>query len=212
MRKLWIKPSHQHTIYTDNDPTMDHSSMDPSTMDMDMMMVPWFHFTGGDHLFFESWRPTSSGAIVGACIGLVFLALFDRWFAATRTVMESHWRHRGLSLSLRPSQLYYGKMTSTPSTRASEKSLDLKPDVKEETQSLPSLPDRQANHIRTIPPFIPSHDVPRGIMHGIQTLLGYLLMLAVMTFNAAYIISIVVGLGLGEVIFGRMGNGRGAAH
>lgn len=29
------------------------------------------------------------------------------------------------------------------------------------------------------------------------------------TFQAAYIISIVVGLGIGEVLFGRMGSARG---
>lgn len=241
-----INPSHQRIAYTNIELTMDHSSMDPSTTDpstmaMDMM-VPWFHFTGGDHLFFESWRPASPGAIAGACIGLVLLALFDRWFAATRAVLEAHWRHRyistlltlpntqyhnrGLALSLRP-QLRYGKVSPTPSNHTSEKSFDLNSDVKGKPQQVSS--NRQANPTRSILPFIPSHDVPRGIMHSIQALLGFLLMLAVMyvsyifltgcsltstfrTFNAAYIISIILGLGIGEVIFGRMGNGRGAAH
>jgi hypothetical protein len=59
-----------------------------------MKMVPWLHFTGGDHLLFKSWQPTSSGAIAGACIGLALLAIFDRWIAASRSVLESHWRQR----------------------------------------------------------------------------------------------------------------------
>ena len=79
---------------------------------------------------------------------------------------------------------------------------------------------------RTSPPFVASHDLPRGVMFAFQALLAYLLMLAVMcaplpsyltfshqltlilssrTFQAAYIISIIVGLGLGEVLFGRSG-------
>lgn len=57
-------------------------------------MVPWLHFTSGDHLFFKSWHPESAGAIAGACIGLVLLALFERWLSATRSVLEAHWRRR----------------------------------------------------------------------------------------------------------------------
>ena len=33
---------------------------------------------------------------------------------------------------------------------------------------------------RTMPPFILSHDLPRGIVYAIQALLGYVLMLAIM--------------------------------
>lgn len=50
-----------------------------------------------------------------------------------------------------------------------------------------------------------SHDLPRGVLYALQALLAYLLMLSVMTFQAAYIIAIVLGLGLGEVLFGRLG-------
>lgn len=57
-------------------------------------MVPWLHFTGGDHLYFESWHPSSKGAIAGACIGLVFLALLERWMSAMRSVMEAKWKKR----------------------------------------------------------------------------------------------------------------------
>ena len=61
---------------------------------------------------------------------------------------------------------------------------------------------------RTIPPFILAHDLPRGLIHAGQALLTYVLMLSVMTFNAAFLIAIVAGLGVGEMVFGRMGNGR----
>lgn len=57
-------------------------------------MIPWLHFAGGDNLFFESWRPTSPGAIAGACIGLFILAIIDRWMAAVRRLMEAYWRRR----------------------------------------------------------------------------------------------------------------------
>jgi copper transporter 1 len=57
-------------------------------------MVPWLHFSGGDNLLFQSWHPTSKGAIAGASIGLLFLALFERWLAAMRVVLEARWRRK----------------------------------------------------------------------------------------------------------------------
>jgi copper transporter 1 len=84
-------------------------------------------------------------------------------------------------------------------------------------------------------PFILAQDIPRGAIHAMQALIGYALMLAVMcvppfyglekvllklgcsvsyrTYQAAYIIPIILGLGLGEVMFGRMGSaGPHASH
>lgn len=72
---------------------MDGSTGDSQTP-ADIMMVPWLHFTAGDYLFFETWRPTSKGAIAGACIGLVLFSIFDRWVAAARGNLEHRWRHR----------------------------------------------------------------------------------------------------------------------
>jgi len=64
---------------------------------------------------------------------------------------------------------------------------------------------RPERNPRSVPPFIPSHDLPRGAIYAVQALMAYALMLAVMTFQAAYLISIVLGLGIGEMLFGRMG-------
>ena len=74
---------------------------------------------------------------------------------------------------------------------------------------------------RNIPPFIPAHDIVRGILHAGQAALGFAFMLVVMyisfpcstivtiadqdnrTFQVSFIIAIVVGLGVGEMLFGR---------
>lgn len=58
------------------------------------MMKPWLHFTQGENLFFMAWVPLSTGAVVGACIGLFMLALIDRWVASIRGVMEAYWTQR----------------------------------------------------------------------------------------------------------------------
>ncbi|TFK41391.1 Ctr copper transporter [Crucibulum laeve] len=177
-----------------------------------IMMVPYFHFAGGDHLYFKAWTPTSSGAIVGACIGLLILAIAERWFSATQGVFETHWQHRALVLASRND--HYGEVPSS-ALDSSERSVDMKAGVEEEARQ--SLSTSSPFHprtktLRTIPPFIASHDIPRGILYGIHVLLGYSLMLAVMTFHAGYIISIIIGLGIGEVLFGRMGHGRSGGH
>ena len=74
---------------------MDHSSMGMGTSSG--MMVPYLHFTGGDNLFLSVWAPTSGGEIAAACIGLLLLAMLERWLAAMRMVFDHHWHHRFLS-------------------------------------------------------------------------------------------------------------------
>lgn len=74
---------------------MDMNGMDSTNSSMeDVAMVPFLHFNGGDYLLFKAWKPTSPGAIAGACIGLLILALFERWVSATRSVLDDYWRHK----------------------------------------------------------------------------------------------------------------------
>ncbi|KAJ7054291.1 CTR copper uptake transporter [Mycena amicta] len=53
------------------------------------------------------------------------------------------------------------------------------------------------------PPFVLAHDLTRGAMHALQTAFVFAFMLAVMTFQGAFIITIIGGLGVGEMLFGR---------
>ena len=57
-------------------------------------------------------------------------------------------------------------------------------------------------------PFISSHDIPRGVIHALQAALSFTFMLAVMTFQVGFILSICVGLGVGEIMFGRYAEHR----
>ena len=58
------------------------------------------------------------------------------------------------------------------------KSLDNKTEIQAELR--PSVLNHPISGKRVIPPFIPMHDVPRGLIHAGQSLLVYTLMLAVM--------------------------------
>ncbi|KAF7324515.1 CTR copper uptake transporter [Mycena kentingensis (nom. inval.)] len=62
------------------------------------------------------------------------------------------------------------------------------------------------------PPFVLAHDLTRGALHALQSAIGFVFMLAVMTFQAAYIITIIGGLGVGEALFGRYHAAANGAH
>ena len=62
-------------------------------------MLPYLHFTPGDMLWFLGWVPKSAGAMVGTCIGFFLLGLLERWIAACRAVMYSHWAKRYVAFS-----------------------------------------------------------------------------------------------------------------
>ena len=54
-------------------------------------MLPYLHFTTGDVVWFQGWVPRATGPMIGACIGLFLLAVFDRWLAAYRGLIDSYW-------------------------------------------------------------------------------------------------------------------------
>ena len=56
-----------------------------------MMMMPYFHTSGGDNLLFESWTPSSPGAIAGASIAIFFLAILERFVNGLRGRLEAYW-------------------------------------------------------------------------------------------------------------------------
>ncbi|KAN0087853.1 Ctr copper transporter [Tylopilus felleus] len=160
------------------------SSMNTTTsMSMSMSMIPWLHFGNADAVLFDSWRPLSHSAIAGACIGLFLFAILERSFAAFRRTQETRWRARAVVVSS-------DGCSSTGKLDPCE------------------APAGSAHGQPLVPPFRFSHDIPRGVIQAIQSTFAYALMLVVMTYNGAYIISIILGLGVGEILFGRMGRDR----
>lgn len=136
-------------------------------------MVPYFHFTPGDILWFQGWVPGRGSTLLGACVGLFVLALLHRWVVALRAAWEV-----GIASMSRP--------PTNDSSMAKRKL---------------SFSDKIMLH--GVAPFVLDYALSRGLLHIVQTSLGFLFMLAVMTSQVSFILSIVIGEGVGEMLYGR---------
>ncbi|KAN0103854.1 copper transporter [Russula decolorans] len=184
---------------------------DDNGMDMNMdqgmsmnmgNMIMYLHFTIGDNLWFLGWVPSTAGAMAGACIGIFMLATAERWLVAMRGVMKEHW-------SMRAQIALSNKLNHTSAVARSTSS---------EERTNPSSSDAVQSrfgwmwHHAQAPPFILAHDIPRGILQIAIASINFLLMLTVMTFQVGFIFAIIVGLGIGEALFGRYSLQIGDLH
>ncbi|KAL5534771.1 hypothetical protein ACEPAG_1235 [Sanghuangporus baumii] len=172
-------------------------SMDGSMNLASGNMLPYLHFTSGDILWFQGWVPSKAGSMVGACIGLFLLAVFDRWLSAYRGLIDSHWYRQakiGNIIAARP-QLETRPSDSSESSIAKAKLAATAPSDFQLNNTRSKLTSLQSSW------FI--RDIPRGIVQAAQSALEFAFMLVVMTFQVGFIISIAVGLGVGEAMFGR---------
>ncbi|KDR84366.1 hypothetical protein GALMADRAFT_133684 [Galerina marginata CBS 339.88] len=160
-------------------------------------MLPYLHFTPGDTVLFLGWAPGSNGAMVGACIALFVLALLDRGLAAIRASVEHRWQKRTQLTS-------EDKFDSSSLPSGKKQMAQVTVEDKSDSSSLPvaERSTQAAINRRHVPPFVLSHAVVRGILYLGQATLMYTFMLVIMTFQAAFVISIILGLGVGEMLFG----------
>jgi len=194
-------------VNAQTDPSMStDSSMDMGGMATGGAMMPWMHFSLGDSLWFSTWVPQSKGALAGAAVGLFLLAIVDRWLASMRGVMEIYWRRR--------TEVMVAARFAPIADREKDSGTSESDIASLRNQTPPAVPltgPRLAN-LRSIAPFVPAHDIVRGILHTGQAALTFAFMLAIMTFQGAFFIAIVIGLGVGEMLFGRFARMASHAH
>ncbi|CAK5276150.1 unnamed protein product [Mycena citricolor] len=152
------------------------------------------HFTPiSDNIWFPGWAPQSSGALFGACFGLFLLAIVERFISAVRGMYEGLWRREGIRMMIEQEKAAAEKRGQSQ--------------IKPKKTGLAAM-------VARAPPFVPAHDLTRGLMQAVQALIGFLFMLTVMSYSVSYLLAIVIGLGVGEAIFGRYAGGAlaGAGH
>jgi copper transporter 1 len=153
-----------------------------NTTQASVLMIPFFHLTRGDYLLFKAWRPTSGGALAGACIGVFLFAIFERWVHAISPVLIHHLvqRYRSTFFCCKSSPASY--CTFRKSRSYAKPSKDRTPSPQRSSKSSDSISINEKRRLppRMTPPFIAAVDIPRGMIYAFQRLLGFALMLAIM--------------------------------
>ncbi|KDE09480.1 hypothetical protein MVLG_00381 [Microbotryum lychnidis-dioicae p1A1 Lamole] len=168
---------------------------------------------GSSQLWFDGWIPTSSASTAGACIGLALLAILSRFLAAVRTSCEANWTQSILRQRMAQHQpLVDATLLNTVPTMpsgGSDRGAASDPSNKAQASNRSELGDLLHKFHSSPAPFTPLIDLPRTVIFTLQAFIGYLLMLAIMTYSAWFFISILSGLALGELLFGRFINRHG---
>lgn len=170
-------------------------------------------------MWFSGWTPTTAGETFGACLGLFFLAVLSRFLSAVKACAEVAWLH---SYQQQNRARRRNGPIALPDTVASVDTPATQPMLQKETSRDSSAPSYPSSATPTrqspfSPPFSLAIDLPRSLLFGLQAFIAYLLMLAVMTYNAWFFIAILLGLVAGEMAFGRyiallLGAGEHAGH
>lgn len=178
------------------------SSMDMSGMDMShsggMMHMAFFTATNTP-LFSKAWTPQNAGQYAGTCIFLILLAITLRAIFTAKSFLET----KAMESALRRRYVVVAgeKGVSDVADDSSMMGVLTTNGVQENVRVVSSP-------VKTTQPWRFSVDLPRAALMTVATGVGYLLMLAVMTFNVGYFLSILAGSFIGELALGRFSQGN----
>ncbi|KAG9515539.1 Ctr copper transporter, partial [Aureobasidium melanogenum] len=154
-------------------------------------------------LYSKAWTPTSTGAYAGTCIFLIVLAIISRLLQAWRHTLEQKFHDKAMKR----------RYVVVRGEQEGEQSLDEPEAAKEISEKQAILTSRGLDEkVRVITatsrskettPWRITTELPRACVYTLQAGLGYLLMLAVMTLNVGYFLSVLAGLFVGELAIGR---------
>jgi hypothetical protein len=178
-----------------------HSGMDMSGASMGMMMSS-FTSSMSTPLFSEAWTPNSVGTYAATCIFLIVLAMIFRAILAGKGMLEARWLDQEMA---RRYIVVAGKQTLAGrlSADSDKRNFTLSENGVEENVTV--VQRRDGGHAR---PWRLSIDPVRAVLDTIIAGVGYLLMLAVMTMNVGYFMSVLAGVFLGSLAVGRFATGN----
>ncbi|KAF2149530.1 hypothetical protein K461DRAFT_230953 [Myriangium duriaei CBS 260.36] len=166
-----------------------------------MSMQMYFTTSTTTPLWSARWTPSSTGTYAGTCVFLIVFALISRLVGAARQRLEQKWHDDALNrryVVVADKDGGEGQFSSSQIKGESETGVLTARGIDETVRVIKT---KSRSKERT--PFRLSVDLPRSMVYIVQAGMGYLLMLAVMTFNVGYFMSVLGGLFLGELAVGR---------
>ncbi|TVY39310.1 hypothetical protein LSUB1_G003624 [Lachnellula subtilissima] len=174
---------------------MDMSSSNDTTMSMSMMSMTFFTSTTTP-VYSAMWAPTTTGQYAGTCIFLIVLATIFRGLLAVKAWKETAWMDAEFN------RRYVTVAGREPLPKRISSDSDSKTMVLSENGVEEDVVVVKKRNMGTRPWRITTDPV-RAVMDTVIAGVGYLLMLAVMTMNVGYFLSILGGTFLGSLALGR---------
>ncbi|RKF80400.1 Ctr type low affinity copper transporter [Golovinomyces cichoracearum] len=183
-------------------PTFQSNDVHPNTMDMGTslgtsMTMGMTFFNGiTTKLYISIWAPKSIGAYIATCLFLIALSSMSRFLLAAKLWLETTWTNAELN---RRYVTAAGKVPISEqiSINPEARQMVLSGNGKEEDSI---VVQNKAFHVR---PWRITVDPIRALMDTLIMAVGMLIMLAVMTMNIGYFISVLIGTFIGSIIAGR---------
>ncbi|KAJ4298570.1 hypothetical protein N0V88_003600 [Collariella sp. IMI 366227] len=169
---------------------------DMSSHSATMMAV--FQTAISTSLYSSAWTPTTTGAYAGTCIFLIVLATLFRGLLALKTWQENRWLDRELN---RRYVVVNGK--SPLAEDLSGDALARKATVVMSENGVEENVVVVKRRVGGARPWRLSVDPLRAVLDTVVAGVGYLLMLAVMSMNVGYFLSVLGGTFLGSLLVGR---------
>ncbi|KAH8791845.1 Ctr copper transporter [Hyaloscypha finlandica] len=171
------------------------STMTNTTTSMSMLSMGFFISTTTP-LYSATWSPTSAGQYAATCIFLVILATIFRGLLAMKAWKETAWLDAEFNRRYVTVAGKLPKSERIASDSDSKRMILTENGVEEDVMVV----KKRSMGIR---PWRITTDPLRAAMDTVIAGVGYLLMLAVMTMNVGYFLSILAGTFLGSLALGR---------